>query len=70
MKTELNNIVVEHDGVMISLAQHYHGGKVTTQEAHVIGGKHDGLTEVFGSNLTSLIKTLMTIEKKLGEKND
>ena len=68
MKTKkMNNIVVEHDGVLISLAQHYYDGKVVTQEGHVIGGKHDGLTESFGGNLTSLIKVLMIIEKKLGE---
>ena len=68
MKTEMNNIVVEHNGAVISIAQHYRDGKVTTQEAHVIGGEHDWLTESFGGNLKSLIKALMTIEKKLGEK--
>jgi len=64
----MNNIVVEHNGAVISIAQHYRDGKVTTQEAHVIGGEHDWLTESFGGNLKSLIKALMTIEKKLGEK--
>ena len=65
MKSEMNNIVLDHHGVKISIAQHYYDGKVETQEAQIIGGKLDGVTHFFGSDLTSFLKALTTLEKKL-----
>ena len=63
----MNNIVLDGHGVTISIAQHFYDGKVEIQEAQIIGGKLDGVTHFFNSDLTSLIKTLVKIKNELGE---
>ena len=62
---KFNNIMVEHHGTKISIAQHFHSDKVVVQEAQIIGGNLDGHTWTFNGSLTGLSGVLSAIEEDL-----
>ena len=65
MTVRFNNIMVEHYGTKISIAQHFDGDKVVVQEAQIIGGNLDGHTWTFNGSLTGLSGVLSAIEEDL-----
>ena len=65
MTVKFNNIMVEHYGTKISIAQHFHSDKVVVQEAQIIGGNLDGHTWTFNGSLTGLSGVLSAIEEDL-----
>ena len=62
---KFNNIMFEHHGTKISIAQHFHSDKVVVQEAQIIGGNLDGHTWTFNGSLTDLSGILSAIEEDL-----
>ena len=65
MTVKINNIIVEHYGTKISIAQHFHNDKVVVQEAQIIDGNLDGHTWTFNGSLTDLSGILSAIEEDL-----
>jgi|TARA_R100000426_G_scaffold10603_1_gene11215 hypothetical protein len=67
---KFNNIVVEHHGVELSIAQHKDKGTTFIQEIMVIGGSLDGQIFTFDNSLTGLSSVLVQIEEELNRKEN
>jgi hypothetical protein len=70
MTVNMNNIVVEHHGVKISIAQHFHNDKEKpfVQEAMVLGGSNT--IYQFDGTLMGLSGVLVAIEEDLNKEGN
>ena len=75
MTVDTNNIIVEHCGVKISIAQHrkvnkdvWLGDKPFVQEAMILEGSLRDTIYEYPSTLTGLSSILLKIEEDLNEK--
>ena len=75
MTVNMNNIIVEHHGVKISIAQHrkvnkdvWLGDKPFVQEAMILEGPLRDTIYEYPSTLTGLSSVLLRIEEDLNEK--
>ena len=67
---DMNNVIVEHCGVKLSIAQHKDKDTTFVQEVMVIGGVLDGEIYTFDNSLTGLSAVLVQIEKELNRKEN
>ena len=69
---DMNNVIIEHYGVKLSIAQHKDPIFDTTfcQEVMVIGGALDGEIYTFDNSLTGLSAVLVQIEEELNRKEN
>ena len=65
---DMNNVIVEHYGVKLSIAQHKDKYTTFVQEVMVIGGALDGEIYTFDNSLTGLSAVLVQIEEELNRK--
>ena len=75
MTVDTNNIIVEHHGVKISIAQHrkvnkdvWLGDKPFVQEAMILEGPLRDTIYEYPSTLTGLSSVMLRIEEDLNEK--
>ena len=67
---DMNNVIVEHYGVKLSIAQHKDKNTTLVQEVMVIGGALDGEIYTFDNSLTGLSAVLVQIEEELNRKEN
>ena len=54
----MNNVVLKHNGHIISIAQHKHGGRIATQEIMAYGPHVDDEIIIFDTHARSLVAAL------------
>ena len=70
MAVNMNNILVEHYGSKISIAQHKENGEVLEQSIMIVGGELDGREYKYDNTLTGLAAVLVQIEEEINREEN